>query len=61
MNENKEQELKRTEKQNITESFLFRLIAVAITILVIYFVMSPYQNCMKEKGSAGFCTRETGW
>ena len=49
------------EQPKIFNSFLFRVFAVAITILVSYFVISPYQNCIRSDRNPGFCTKNTGW
>ena len=49
------------EQPKIYESFLFKVFAVATTVLVLYFIISPYQNCIRSDNYPGFCTKNTGW
>ncbi|MBI5006687.1 MAG: hypothetical protein HZB95_06120 [Nitrosomonadales bacterium] len=46
-----------------TKKKLILVGVVAVAILAIYYVVSPYQNCVRSKGNgfAGWCTMHTGW
>jgi len=46
--------------------FSIKVILVTISIAIIYFIASPYQNCLRNlQGSEGFiarsCTQNTSW
>ena len=56
-----DQQEQEQEKPKIYNNFLFRVFAVAITILVLYFVISPYQNCIRTVPNEPWCTRNTSW
>lgn len=50
------------EQPKIYEGFLFKVFAVAITVLVLYFIISPYQNCIRSDiRNPAWCTKNTGW
>jgi len=50
------------EQPKIYESFLFKVFAVATTVLVLYFIISPYQNCIRSDiSNPAWCTKNTGW
>ena len=43
--------------------FLIKIFIVAISVTIIYFIASPYQNCLRNiEGSSGrFCFINTSW
>lgn len=44
--------------------YLRKVVIVVAAIVVVYFVVSPYQNCMRDgPGSrpAAWCSRNTSW
>lgn len=43
------------------DPFWQKLFVVVAVIVGLYFLMSPYQNCMRERGSGYFCTMQTNW
>ena len=51
------------ENKDLLKSPLFLIIAAGILILILYFIMSPYQNCMRDEAmaSANGCIRFTSW
>ena len=53
------------QKKPIHENFLFRIIVIALIILGLYYLMSPYQNCSRYVGefarNAGVCIQLTSW
>ena len=36
------------QKKPIHENFLFRIIVIALIILGLYYLISPYQNCFRN-------------
>jgi len=41
---------------------LFLIIAIVVAIIVVYFVVSPYQNCMRGGVVISqLCTYQTAW
>ena len=54
------------QKKPIHENFLFRIIVIALIILGLYYLMSPYQNCFRNQsaqngGTAKVCVHLTSW
>jgi hypothetical protein len=53
------------ENKDLLKSPLFLIIATGILILILYFIISPYQNCMRDEGMArnpaNGCIRFTSW
>ena len=53
------------QKKPIHENFLFRIIVIALIILGLYYLMSPYQNCFRNVGEyeqkAKLCVQFTSW
>jgi len=41
--------------------FVVALLALTGTVLLLYFVMSPYQNCMRTVGDDFLCINYTNW
>ena len=42
--------------------FLIKLIGVFIVIVILYFVMSPYQNCLRDDDVVDSrCSQRTNW
>jgi hypothetical protein len=39
----------------------FFWLIIVLGLVVIYYIASPYQNCIRKSLSASFCVRETGW
>ena len=35
--------------------------ATAVAVVIVYFIISPYQNCMRERGHSMICTSRTSW
>mgnify|MGYP006138448575 CR=1 FL=1 len=38
-----------------------KIILIGIVIVVIYYIISPYQNCMREFPGAPMCVSRTSW
>ena len=52
------------DKKDLIKSPAFLIIVVGIVILILYFIMSPYQNCKRiESGNSGYarCLSKTSW
>ena len=50
------------DKNDLLKSPLVLIIATGILILILYFIMSPYQNCMKDGATTNnACIRHTSW
>ena len=61
-NEKDQKEDQRSSKDFSNEKrFYIRIAIVAVVIFVGYYVMSPYQNCLRDGKHGGFCTVNTGW
>jgi hypothetical protein len=43
------------------DPFWQKFFMVVAVIVGPYYLMSPYENCMREQGSAYFCTKLTTW
>ena len=42
--------------------FLFAAIVVMVLFIGLYYVVSPYQNCLRDTfDDIGFCVKRTGW
>ena len=39
----------------------FFWLMIVLGLVVIYYIASPYQNCIRKPLNASFCVRETGW
>jgi len=37
------------------------IIIVGVVIVVLYYIMSPYQNCMRKTTNHGLCLTKTIW
>lgn len=37
------------------KKFLVKVVIVVVAVLVLYFTMSPYQNCLRFGGEPGKC------
>ena len=37
------------------------LLLGGVVVLILYFIMSPYQNCKRDGRNAGFCHVNTSW
>ena len=46
-----------------TKQFIIKALTVGAIILVLYFVFSPYQTCMRDTDGdyLSFCTQNTSW
>ena len=44
-------------------AFLIKLIGILVVVLILYFTISPYQNCMREPRftNKGGCLVHTNW
>jgi len=38
-----------------------RLVIAVAVVIGLYYLMSPYQNCMRADNSSGYCIRATSW
>ena len=52
-------EIKETVKSD--KRFYVRLGVAAIILIVLYFIFSPYQNCVRAGKTEAFCVMQTGW
>lgn len=43
------------------DPFWQKFFVVVAVIVGLYYLMSPYQNCMRERDSSNFCMRHTTW
>jgi len=44
------------------KNFFIKTILIVVSILIIYFVISPYQNCVRVvPGSVGQCLDKKNW
>ena len=44
------------------KNFFIKTILIVVSILIIYFVISPYQNCKKMMGDTlGWCIENKNW
>jgi hypothetical protein len=52
-----------------TKQFIIKALSLGAVLLVLYFVFSPYRNCLRESGDffdldvtlAAFCGANTDW
>ena len=51
------------DKKELLKSPLLLIIATGIVIVILYFIMSPYQICISEYGNDEvlLCQRYTSW
>ena len=49
------------KEPKIHETFVFKVLFIAVVIVGLYFVLSPYQNCKREGYRAVFCVNNTSW
>ena len=57
--ENRKEELS-DKKEPLHKNFFIRVIFVGLIVIVLYFVVSPYQNCIKELNHR-VCINNTNW
>jgi uncharacterized protein (UPF0333 family) len=43
------------------ETFLGKVVLVAVVIVGLYFLISPYQNCIRSGINKGACVVNTSW
>ena len=43
------------------DPFWQKFFVVVAVIVGLYYLMSPYENCMRERGSEYFCGKLTNW
>ena len=41
--------------------FWQKFFVVVVVIVALYYLISPYQNCMRDRHSGTFCIRDTAW
>ena len=46
---------------NLKLGFISKFVIVIIGIIIVYFIISPYQNCMREGGKYYTCLKRTSW
>ena len=56
----------KEEKEPLHKNFFVRVIFVVICIIGLYYLMSPYQNCLREIGYGRYglikhCTENSSW
>ena len=50
------------ENKDLLKSPLFLIIAAGIVILILYFILSPYQICKRESTmTINYCIVNTSW
>ena len=51
------------ENKDLLKSPLFLIIAAGIVILILYFIISPYQICMRDnpERTSYYCQGRTSW
>jgi len=59
-NEENTSEVVEQEKQT-TNDFWLKLTVIVAIVVGLYFIMSPYQNCMREVDRARYCLMKTSW
>ena len=52
-------EIKETVKSD--KRFYVRLGVVAVVVVILYYLFSPYQNCIRDGRAPGFCVINTSW
>ena len=59
-----------TEPESVNEAhgnkgtsaqFLFKALVVGAILVALYFVLSPYQNCLRDVGAEAYCAQNTSW
>ena len=43
------------------ETFLGKVVLVAVVIVGLYFLISPYQNCIRSTSNKSGCILHTSW
>jgi hypothetical protein len=61
MSEENRNSQSENEKEPIHKNFFVRVGVVFISILILYFIISPYQNCMRGIDSERVCINKTNW
>lgn len=61
MSEENRNEQSEIGKEPIHKNFFVRVGVVFISILILYFIISPYQNCMREIDRHFRCIHTTNW
>ena len=56
----------KEEKEPLHKNFFVRVVFVVICIIGLYYLMSPYQNCMRDYGGNNaskwnFCNKNSSW
>ncbi len=56
----------KEKKEPFHKNFFVRVIFVVICIIGLYFLMSPYQNCLRDVGGGYYskirhCTENSSW
>ena len=45
-----------------TELKIWQVLVLAhVLLIILYFVVSPYQNCKRDMSSKGWCFKSTNW
>jgi uncharacterized protein (UPF0333 family) len=55
------QENEDRKEPKFLETFLGKVVVVAVVIVGVYFLMSPYQNCLRGGLTEYHCTMNTSW
>jgi len=61
MSEENTNEKLSDKKEPLHKNFFVRVGVILISILILYFMISPYQNCMYERGNSHYCFKNTNW
>jgi hypothetical protein len=43
------------------DNFYVKLLAVGVVVYGLYWLMSPYQNCMRAGSAQAYCWQHTDW
>jgi hypothetical protein len=50
------------KKEPLHKNFFVKVIFIGLLVGVLYFIMSPYQNCMRKTDNNNvFCVNRTNW
>ena len=59
MSENDEKEEKKEPK--FYDTFIGRVVIIVVVVIGLYYLMSPYQKCMRSFDNPDGCLRHTNW
>ena len=59
MSENDEKEEKKEPK--FYDTFIGRVVIIVVVVIGLYYLMSPYQKCVRMKNNPSWCLGKTNW